>query len=138
MGTIAETLIAEGKIAGIAEGKLEGIAEGEARGEAQGGARTLVRQMERRFGVLMPEVHNRIQSASVEQLDIWLDRILDAQSIDAVFEDIYATRSAIQILINDWRVTPNNCASLSNFSTTQTGKSTFTLLVITFGLTAFE
>ena len=33
MGTIAETLIAEGKIAGIAEGKLEGIAEGEARGE---------------------------------------------------------------------------------------------------------
>ena len=93
VGTIAETLIAEGKMVGIAEGeargKIVGIAEGEARGEAQGRARTLVRLMERRFGVLMPDVHNRIQSASVEQLDTWLDRILDAQSIGAVFEDIH-------------------------------------------------
>ena len=83
LGTIAETLIAEGKAKGRAEGKAEGIAEGEAKGEAK----SLTRLLERRFGPLPRSVKDRIASADLDQLDTWIDRVLDARSLDAVFGD---------------------------------------------------
>jgi len=42
--------------------------------------------------------------------------------------DLSSNRSASHILINDCRDTPRRCASLSNESTIQDGKSTFTRL----------
>ena len=71
LGTIAETLIAEGKAKGIAEGE----------------AKSLTHLLERRFGPLSRSVKDRIASADLDQLDTWIDRVLDAKSLDAVFRD---------------------------------------------------
>ncbi|WP_170565323.1 Rpn family recombination-promoting nuclease/putative transposase [Ruegeria atlantica] len=79
VGTIAETLIAEGKQAGIAEG--------EARGEARGKRESLHRLLVRRFGDLPQDVSIRLQNASAADLDRWTDRVLDASSVAAVFRD---------------------------------------------------
>ena len=45
----------------------------------------LQRLLTRRFGPLPNEVVARIAAASVEEIDIWVDRVLDAASLDAVF-----------------------------------------------------
>jgi hypothetical protein len=60
-------------------------AEGRAEGVAKGTARTLVRQLTRRFGTVPDEVRARIDTASLEQLDIWSERVLDAAMLDEVF-----------------------------------------------------
>ena len=59
------------------EGRLEGRLEGE--------TLVLQRQLTRRFGPLPTEVIARISGAAVEEVDIWLDRVLDARSLDEVF-----------------------------------------------------
>ncbi|MBS0511508.1 MAG: DUF4351 domain-containing protein [Proteobacteria bacterium] len=48
-------------------------------------ARLLVRQLNRRFGPLPAAITDRLARASVEQLDLWAERILDADSLDEVF-----------------------------------------------------
>jgi predicted transposase YdaD len=53
---------------------------------AEGAARTLVRQLTRRFATVPTEVRARIDAASLEQLDLWSDRVLDAETLDEVFE----------------------------------------------------
>jgi hypothetical protein len=63
------------------------LAEGEARGEARGKAKALTRILERRFEVLPVDALRRIGSADPEQLERWLDRSLDAPSLDAVFSE---------------------------------------------------
>ena len=97
MGTVAETWTkqaqAEGLAEGLARGKAEGLARGEARGKAEGKAeglaegeaKSLTRLLERRFGPLPRPVRDRIAAASLEQLDTWLDAILDAPSLKALF-----------------------------------------------------
>jgi predicted transposase YdaD len=72
--TTAEQLRAEGKT----EGRAEGLAEGE--------ARVLVRLLTRRFGAVPGAVRQRIDTASLEQLEIWCDRVLDATTLDEVFD----------------------------------------------------
>ena len=69
----------------MAEGKAVGMAEGATIGEAKGKADTLHRQLLRRFKTVSPDVEHRIRTADVDQLDEWLDRILDAQTLDDVF-----------------------------------------------------
>ena len=90
MTTIADTLIAKGEArgmaAGIAEGKAAGIVEGEARGKTQGQAQSLIRLLERRFGALSKDHRARIIGADMDQLDLWIDRVLDAPSLDALFQ----------------------------------------------------
>jgi len=95
VGTIAETLEARGEARGItkgmAEGEARGIAKGEARGiamgKAEGRKQDLTRLLERRFGPLPRDVRDRITGAGHDQLDRWLDRVLDARSLGAVFGD---------------------------------------------------
>jgi Domain of unknown function (DUF4351) len=72
--TTAEQLRAEGKT----EGRAEGLAEGE--------ARVLVRQLTRKFGAVPGAVRQRINTASLEQLETWCDRVLDAATLDEVFD----------------------------------------------------
>ncbi|NEX23093.1 DUF2887 domain-containing protein [Thiorhodococcus mannitoliphagus] len=62
----------------------EGKAEGEAKGKAEGKASALRRQLTRRFGALPDWVGLRIDAASIEQLDAWLDDIFDAESLVAL------------------------------------------------------
>ena len=61
------------------------IAEGEARGIAKGEAMSLSRLLERRFGPLPATVKARTGRANLAQLDAWIDRVLDAKSLGAVF-----------------------------------------------------
>jgi len=62
----------------------EGEAEGEAKGEAKGKANTLKRQLTRRFGEPPEWAQRRIAAAPVAQLDLWLDGIFDAASVEGV------------------------------------------------------
>jgi len=73
MGTIAEKW--------LQEGRQEGIQEGMQKGEAN----TLARLLERRFGAVPDAVRERVATASLEQLDTWLDTVIDAESLDEVF-----------------------------------------------------
>ena len=97
MQTIAETLLEQGKAAGIKEGKAAGIAEGEARGKAagiaeglavgmaEGEAKSLIRLLERRFGPLPHDIEARIGAAELEEIEAWLDAVLDAPDLAALF-----------------------------------------------------
>ena len=81
LGTIMEKLKAEGK----AEGEAHGLARGRAEGVAEGEAKSLVRLLERRFGPLSDADRERIAEADLDQLDAWIDRVLDAKSLEVVF-----------------------------------------------------
>ena len=62
-------------------------AEGEARGIAKGEAKSLIRLLERRFGLLPQDVKDRIAGADLDQLDAWIDRVLDAKSLEDLFRN---------------------------------------------------
>ena len=79
--------LAEGEARGLAEGEARGLAEGEARGLAEGRADTLVRLLRRRFGPLPDSAEARIHAASAAHLTQWLDRVLDAPSLEDLFDD---------------------------------------------------
>ncbi|WP_246129596.1 DUF4351 domain-containing protein, partial [Verticiella sediminum] len=68
---------------GLAQGRLEGRGEGRHEGLRQ----ALSSQLERRFGPLPTHARERVQTASVDTLQIWLLRVLDAARLDDVFED---------------------------------------------------
>ncbi len=55
------------------------------KGLQQGEATVLIRLLQRRFGQLSPEYLNQIQQASTDALLIWIDRVLDATSLEEVF-----------------------------------------------------
>jgi len=83
--TIAETLEAKGRAEGEVHGVIRGRTEGEALGVIRGRKQDLTRLLERRFGPLPQAAKDRIAEAGFDQLDGWLDRVLDAKSLDAVF-----------------------------------------------------
>ncbi len=58
-----------------------GIAEGMTGGKSE----TLAQQIKHRFGPLPDEIQAYIANASFEQFDGWLDAVLDAPTLDAVF-----------------------------------------------------
>lgn len=62
-------------------------AEGMQQGEQHRAMLTLQRQLTRRFGQIPPEVTARIAAAPLEVVEVWLDRILDAETLTAVFEE---------------------------------------------------
>jgi len=57
-----------------------------AQGRAEGKADTLLRQLGRKFREVPPSVVARVRTANIDQLDEWSDRILDAKTLDNVFE----------------------------------------------------
>lgn len=65
----------------------EWIAEGRAEGEAKGRAQTLLRQLARRFGPVSDTVRAKVNAADLDTLDLWLDHVLDAPTLDAVFDE---------------------------------------------------
>ena len=75
---------AEGEAEGEAKCKAKGKAEGKAEGETLGKANSLKRLLRRRFGPLPDWAGARIDTASSEQLDTWLDQVLDADRLDAL------------------------------------------------------
>ncbi len=72
-----------GMKAGIEQGLEQGLEQGKLRGEIK----TLIRQCQRKFGVLEPEIVARIKAADMERVEIWLDRILDASTPAELFAE---------------------------------------------------
>jgi hypothetical protein len=68
------------------EVRAQAIVEIRAQTRAQVLAETLSKQLHRRFGELSPDVADRIQSATSEELDEWLDRVFDGAAISDVFD----------------------------------------------------
>ncbi len=85
MDTIAETWIKQGHQEGLLTGRQEGRQEGEAEGIVKGEVKSLTRLLERRFGSLPKSVHHQIAVARPRQVEAWLDAILDAPDLEAVF-----------------------------------------------------
>ena len=75
-----QSIFAEGK----AKGRAEGRAEGEAQGLAKGKADDLKRLLRRRFDTMPYWAEQRIDAASIAQLDAWLDGIFEASSVEAL------------------------------------------------------
>ncbi len=74
----------------IARARDEGMQQGMQRGMKQGhieGERTLLeRQLRRRFGLLSPKIAERLSQASATDLETWAENVLDAETLDDVFE----------------------------------------------------
>ena len=68
------------------EGMQQGMQQGMQSGMKQGEAAILKMQLERRFGTLDSGYLNRLEQASSEQLLVWGGRILDADSLNKIFE----------------------------------------------------
>jgi hypothetical protein len=66
------------------EGLRTGMRKGLRTGRREGEAEILIRLLEKRFGKLPESVRPRVRQASQSQLEAWADRILEAQSIDAL------------------------------------------------------
>jgi flagellar biosynthesis/type III secretory pathway protein FliH len=72
---------------GLQEGEAKGRVEGEAKGRVEGQADLLARQLTKRFGTLSAEIQARLAQATSDQLERWGERLLDADSLDGVFDD---------------------------------------------------
>ncbi len=59
--------------------------QGLEQGISQGQARVLQRQLTRRFGLLPDSIQARLEAAASDELETWLDRILEAKTLDEVF-----------------------------------------------------
>ncbi|KAB2929117.1 MAG: cytosolic protein [Candidatus Contendobacter sp.] len=71
---------------GLQQGLQQGMQQGAQQGMRNGMAQTLRRQLARRFGPLPEWVLVKLVEASQEDLECWTDRILEATSLEAVFE----------------------------------------------------
>lgn len=60
---------------------VKGVAQGVAEGKAEGKAEGIKRLLARGFGPLPPWAEQRITAATGAQLDVWLDGLLDADSV---------------------------------------------------------
>ena len=79
MASLSERLRAEGMGKGVEMGMAEGVKTGE--------RAVLIRQLNLRFGPLSDETLMRLNDAGQQQLETWADRILDAGTLDEVFQD---------------------------------------------------
>ena len=82
--TIAEQLINEGKKQGMQQGMQQGVKQGMQQ-EAQ---KTLSRILSKRFGDVPSMIEKQVNAASVEQVEDWIDRALDANAITDVFPNV--------------------------------------------------
>ena len=67
------------------QGMVQGLMQGRLEGEQSGEAKALRRLLQKRFGPLSDDVLTRLQAASIDELELWLDRALDADSLAGVF-----------------------------------------------------
>ncbi len=78
--TLAQQLREQGREQGLAQGREQGLAQGREQRE-QASRALLLRLMQQRFGAaLEPHHEQRLHSATLEQVEAWLQRILTAAS----------------------------------------------------------
>lgn len=68
---------------GVEQGKQQGMQQG----MQQGQTKLLILLLTHRFGDLPDELRERVEQASLEEIDTWAGRILDAESLGQVFGD---------------------------------------------------
>ncbi len=94
MQTTADKLRAEGRAEGLAKGESIGLARGESIGIAKGesigatnGRRALIEELlRRRFGSIPKRFQARLNQAAIPELDAIGIRLLDAPTIESVFD----------------------------------------------------
>lgn len=86
MEQVRKEAILQGIEKGIRQGIKQGLEKGVMQGLGLGQRNTLKRQIQRRFGNLSDTYVAKIEQASDDQIQAWLDNVLDAQSIDQVFQ----------------------------------------------------
>lgn len=64
-----------------------GIEKGVEKGIEKGEALALQKLLTKRFGPLPPDALSKIAAASAEQLDTWMDRVLDAPTLGDIFAE---------------------------------------------------
>jgi len=79
--------IERGMQQGMQQGMQKGMQQGLERGRQLGETLLLERLLVKRFGSLPDELRGRLESATVEQLEGWAERLLDARSLADVFRD---------------------------------------------------
>jgi hypothetical protein len=77
----------QGMLQGVQQGMQQGIQKGMQTGIQQGEALLLQRLLTRRFGALSATQLANIAAATPAQLESWGDRVLEAASLDEVFDD---------------------------------------------------
>ena len=70
----------------LAESVEKWTEQWEMKGRVEGEVAVLARQLTKRFGPLDEQTSARLKAATLDQLDIWADRILDAPTLQAVFD----------------------------------------------------
>ena len=70
---------------GMEQGIQQGIQQGMDQGRVEGERTILERQLRRRFGLLSPKVAERLGQASAADLESWAENVLDASTLDDVF-----------------------------------------------------
>jgi hypothetical protein len=79
MPTIAESYIAEGELRGHAKG----LAEGQIKAKAD----ILLRMLHRRNEPVPAVIERKLPAASAEEIDRWIDAVVDGASLEQVFGD---------------------------------------------------
>ena len=69
----------------ISRAREEGMQQGMDQGRVEGERAVLERLLRRRFGLLSPEVTERLGQASAAELETWAENVLDAPTLDDVF-----------------------------------------------------
>ena len=64
----------------------EGMQQGIEQGRVQGERAVLERLLQHRFGHLSPEIVARLTQASRSDLEAWAENVLDAGTVDDVFD----------------------------------------------------
>lgn len=70
---------------GLEEGFQKGREEGRDEGLQRGEAGSLLRMLAKRFGPVPDDTRELVESATLEEIRGWLDRILDVDSLDDLF-----------------------------------------------------
>src|SRR5271168_3741197 len=79
--TMVETLVESWQRNWFAQGEIKGEIKGGIKGESK----ALIRMLEKRFDPLTPALRGRIEAADAAAIEDWLDRLLDASSLDTLF-----------------------------------------------------
>jgi hypothetical protein len=75
----------EGREKGLEEGGEKGLEEGREKGLLEGKRETLLRLLAKKFGSLSEDVTAHVRALqSVDEIDVYLDRVLTATSLDAM------------------------------------------------------
>ena len=70
----------------ISRAREEDMQRGMKQGRVEGERALLERLLQRRFGLLSPEVAERLGQASVADLECWAENVVDAPTLDDVFD----------------------------------------------------